>query len=156
MSRVTRATVVVFTTTTTQHDEGVTEAEFTMKTSEHTMAPTLSDEVLRALHSVSGKRAEAASAMPKQLEQPSTDTVDSIHRLMIQPQGVRSIAPAPSARLVSKQHLEDKDRVKIDAIFACLAICADEERRAIAFGSRDAVAVTQRCIYSIKKKFGIS
>ena len=155
MSRAKRATVVAFTTTATQRDEGVTEAELTMKTSEHTMAPTLFDEVRQALHSVPGKQAEAASAMPKQLEHPSTDTVDSIRRLIIQPQGVRSIAPAPSTRLVSKQRQEDKDRVKIDAIFACLAICADEERRAIAFGSREAVAVTQRCIDSIKKKFGI-
>ena len=57
---------------------------------------------------------------------------------------------------LSRPALEDKDRAKVDAIFACLAICADEERRAIAFGSRDAVAMTQRCIYSIKKKFGIS
>ena len=90
--------------------------------------------------------------MPKELAQPSTDTVDNIRRLMLQPQGVRNIAPLTGSRPA----LEDRDRAKVDAIFACLAICADEERRAIAFGSRDAVAMTQRCIYSIKKKFGIS
>ncbi|MBI3526425.1 MAG: hypothetical protein HY067_00455 [Betaproteobacteria bacterium] len=127
-----------------------------MKTSERTMAATLSDEVWKALHSVSGQRADAASAMPKELEQPSTDTVDSIRRLMLQPQGLRKIVPMAGSRFASRLAIEDKDRAKVDAIFACLAICADEERRAIAFGSREAVAVTQRCIYSIKKKFGIS
>jgi hypothetical protein len=127
-----------------------------MDTSEHTTASTLSDEVRRALHSVPGKQAGAASAMPKELEHRATDTVDSIRRLMLQPQEARKPEAMASGRLASRLSLDEKDRAKIDAIFACLAICAAEERRAIAFGSREAIAVTQRCIYSIKTKFGIS
>lgn len=95
-------------------------------------------------------------AEPKELEQPSSNTVDNIRRLMNEPQGSRSIAPTSRSRYASNRHADDKDPIKIDAIFACLAICADEERRANAFGSREAVAVTQRCILSIKAKFGIS
>ncbi len=94
----------------------------------------------------------AESAMPKEPGRPFTDTVDNIRRPMLQPQEVRKIAPMAGSRPA----LEDKDRAKLDAIYACLEICADEERRAIAFGSREAVAMTQRCIYSIKRKFGIS
>ncbi len=127
-----------------------------MNSSEHTTAPTLSDEGRRALQSVPGKEAAAASAMPKELAQLSTQPVDSIRRLMLPPQEARKPESMASSRLASGLFLNEKDRAKIDAIFACLAICAEEERRAIAFGSREGVAFTQRCIYNIKTKFGIS
>jgi hypothetical protein len=127
-----------------------------MNTSERTTALTLSDAVRQALHAMPGNEAAAASAMPKGLQRPSTDTVDSIRRLMLQPQAARKPEAMASGRFASRVALDDKDRAKIDAIFACLAICAEEERRAIAFGSREAVAVMQRCIYTIKRKFGIS
>jgi hypothetical protein len=156
ISRVRRVAGVVTTANAAQCHESVTEAEFTMNSSEHTTAPTLSDEVRRAFQSVPGKEAAAASAMPKELERSPTDTVDSIRRMMLPPQGARKPESMASSRLASRLFLDEKDRAKIDAIFACLAICAEEERRAIAFGSREGVAVTQRCIYSIKTKFGIS
>ena len=123
-----------------------------MKTSERNRASTQSDEVRKVLHSVNGKPSHVASAMAKGLEQPSADTAEYIRRLMLQPQEVRKIVSTAGSRLAP----EDKDRAKLDAVYACLEICADEERRAIAFGSREAVAMTQRCIYSIKKKFGIN
>lgn len=123
-----------------------------MKTTERTMALTRPDEIRKALHSVHGKPSHAASVMGKGLEQPAADTMENIRRLMLELQEVRKIASMAGSRLAP----EDKDRAKLDAIYACLEICTDEERRAIAFGSREAVAMTQRCIYSIKKKFGIS
>ena len=113
-------------------------------------------EIRNALLALSANKVERVAVTPKELEQPSSNTVDNIRRLMNEPKSPRSIAPASSPRFASSPHVNYKDPVKIDAIFACLAICADEERRALAFGSREAVAVTQRCIFSIKQKFGIS
>ena len=128
-----------------------------MKATEQLMTSSSSDGIWKALRPSplpSGQPAEAEAS--KELGQPSSVPLKDIRRLMLQSQEFRSIMPSANTNPAVKGNPKDIDGTTIDTVFACLAICADEERRAISFGSREGAAAMRRSMHAIKKKFGIS
>ena len=98
---------------------------------------------------------EALRPSPVTSAQPSPAAMIDIRRLMLQSQEFRSIMPFENTNAAAKGNSKDIDRTTVDAIFACLAICADEERRAMTFGSREGATAMRRSMHAIKEKFGI-
>jgi hypothetical protein len=111
------------------------------------MASNPSDEVWKAL------RPSEAEA-PNDLEPESSDTANEFRRLMLSSQEFRAL-PLTSANGAPKGDLKDVDKATLDTVFACLAICADEERRALSFGSQEGATTMRRAMHAIKKKFGL-
>ena len=127
-----------------------------MNTTEQLLACSSSDDIWKALRPPLTTGAPCATAgEPRDLEEPSSDTVNEIRRLMFQSQEFRAL-PSATANAAAKGTPKDIDKTTIDTVFACLAICADEERRAISFGSREGATAMRRSMHTIKKKFGIS
>ncbi len=128
-----------------------------MKLADRVMTESSTDKLWRALRpSFAGNMPPAEAGEPKDLEQPSSETVNDIRRLMLQSQEFRSIMPSADVKSKGTDKPKEFDRTTIDTVFACLAICADEERRAMSFGSIEGATVMRRSMHTIKKKFGIS
>ena len=83
------------------------------------------------------------------------DELNEIRRLMLQSQEFRAFPPSAETK-PADQAAKKPDSVTMGVVFACLAICADEERRAMSFGSNDGATAMRRSMHAIKKKFGIS
>ena len=111
------------------------------------MASGSSDEVWKALRP---PEAEASN----DIEQESSETVNEFRRLMLSSQEFRAL-PLANANEVPKGNLKAIDNATLDAVFACLAICADEERRVLSFGSQEGATAMRRTMHAIKKKFGL-
>jgi hypothetical protein len=133
------------------------EQEFAMKVIDPPKAGSPAENVWKALRPSLVPDAQPAEAVePKNLEQPSCATVNDIRRLMLQSQEFRSIMPSAEVKSADRGKSRESDRTTLDTVFACLAICADEERRAISFGSNEGATAMRRSMHAIKKKFGIS
>ena len=92
--------------------------------------------------------------------QDSTDSVgadepNEIRRLMLQSQEFRAYTPFAETK-PTDQPGKKPDSATIDVVFGCLAICADEERRAMSLGSIDGATAMRRAMHAIKTKFGVS
>ncbi len=105
-----------------------------------------SDDVWKALRPSEGES-------PDDIEQ-SPESVNEFRRLMLSSQEFRAL-PTVNPNAPPKGNLKDADKAMIDTVFACLAICADEERRAISFGSQEGATTMRRAMHAIKKKFGL-
>ncbi len=88
-------------------------------------------------------------------DQAGADEPNEIRRLMLSSQEFRAFAPSAEAKPADKGG-KKLDGATMDIVFACLAICADEERRAMSFGSIEGANAMRRAMHAIKKKFGIS
>ncbi len=87
-------------------------------------------------------------------ETAGADEPNEMRRLMLNSQEFRAFTPSdtkPADAAVKKL-----DGATMDIVFACLAICADEERRASSFGSIEGANAMRRAMHAIKKKFGVS
>jgi hypothetical protein len=82
------------------------------------------------------------------------DEPNEMRRMMLNSQEFRAFTPSETkpADLAPKK----LDGATMDIVFACLAICADEERRASSFGSLEGANAMRRAMHAIKKKFGVS
>ena len=92
--------------------------------------------------------------------QDSTDSVgadetNEIRRLMLQSQEFRAYTPSAEAK-PTDQAGKRPDSATMSVVFACLAICADEERRAMSLGSIESATAMRRAMHAIKKKFGVT
>ena len=94
-------------------------------------------------------------SLPEGTESVGADEPNEMRRLMLQSQEFRAITPSADVKSADKAG-KGLDRTTIDTVFACLAICADEERRAMSFGSTEGANAMRRAMHAIKKKFGIS
>jgi hypothetical protein len=127
-----------------------------MKVTDQIMASGSPDELWKALRPslpTNGQPAEVEQ--PKDFEEPCAGPTNEFRRLMLQSQEFRAL-PSANANEAAKGTPKDIDKTTFDTVFACLAICADEERRAISFGSREDATAMRRTMHTIKKRFGIS
>ncbi len=106
-----------------------------------------SDDVWKALRPSEGEA-------PDDIEQQSPESVNEFRRLMLSSQEFRAL-PTVNPNSAPKGNLRDADKATIDTVFACLAILADEERRAISFGSQEGATTIRRAMHAIRKKFGL-
>ena len=83
------------------------------------------------------------------------DEPNEMRRLMLNSQEFRAFTPSADAKSAD-QAGKKLDGATMDIVFACLAICADEERRAMSFGSNEGANAMRRAMHAIKKKFGVS
>jgi hypothetical protein len=119
------------------------------------MASSSSDDLWKAFRPspLAGKEPAEADE-PKDVEEPSAASANEFRRLMLNSQEFRAL-PSVSENAAAKGTTKDIDKTTIDTVFACLAICADEERRAMSFGSREGATAMRRTMHAIKKKFGL-
>jgi len=83
------------------------------------------------------------------------DEANEMRRLMLNSQEFRAFTPLSETK--QADHAGKKlDGATMDIVFACLAICADEERRAMSFGAIEGATAMRRAMHAIKKKFGMS
>ena len=99
---------------------------------------------------------EALRPSPVTSAQPSPAALIDIRRLMLQSQEFRNSTSSANAIPAAKCNGKDFEKTTIDTVVACLAICADEERREISFGSREGAFAMRRSMHAIKTKFGIA
>ncbi len=116
-----------------------------MKGTDQLTAGSATDRIWKALR----------PSLPEGVESAGADEPNEMRRLMLQSQEFRAIMPSAEAKAADKGGKEF-DRATIDTAFACLAICASEEHRAMSFGSIEGANAMRRAMYAIKKKFGIS
>ena len=83
------------------------------------------------------------------------DELNEIRRLMLQSLEFRAYTPSAETK-PTDQAGKTPDSVTMDVVFACLAICSDEERRAMSLGSIEGATAMRRAMHAIKKKFVIS
>ena len=111
-------------------------------------------EALRPSPVTGAQPAEAGSR--KEREQRSCATAIDIRRLMLQSQEFRNSTSSANANPAAIRNGKDFEKMTIDTVIACLAICANEERREISFGSREGASAMRRSMHAIKAKFGIA
>jgi hypothetical protein len=115
-----------------------------------------SDELWKAFRPSPPAGEQPADAdEPKDLEESAAASANEFRRLMLNSQEFRAL-PSVNPNAAATGTTKEIDKTTIDTVFACLAICADEERRAISFGSREGAIAMRRTMHAIKKKFGIS
>ena len=105
-----------------------------------------SDDIWKALRPT---EAEA----PNDIQQQTEETANEFRRLMLSSQEFRALPTTNPNAAQGKTGAIDK--ATYDTVFACLAICADEERRATSFGSTEGATAMRRAMHAIKKKFGL-
>ena len=115
-----------------------------MKPTEQNVPGSTADKLWKALRPSLQDSTDSAGA----------DEPNEMRRLMLNSQEFRAFTPSgetkpgdPAVKL---------DGATMDVVFACLAICADEERRASSFGSIEGANAMRRAMHAIKKKFGVS
>jgi hypothetical protein len=118
-----------------------------MLAAEEIMDSDSQDEVWKAL------RPSEAEA-PNDIEQQDSESANEFRRLMLSSQEFRAL-PSVNPNAQPNENPNDVDKAVIDTVFACLAICADEEHRAASFGSLEGVTSMRRTMHAIKKKFGL-
>ena len=119
------------------------------------MASSSSDDLWKAFRPPPPAGEEPAEGeKAKDIEEPSAESANEFRRLMLNSQEFRAL-PSVSVNAAAKGTTKEIDKTTIDTVFACLAICADEERRAMSFGSPDGANAMRRTMHAIKKKFGI-
>jgi len=89
------------------------------------------------------------------IEPAGADEPNEMRRLMLQSQEFRAIVSSADAKSADKSG-KGFDRTTIDTVFACLAICADEERRAMSSGSTEGANAMRHAMHAMKKKFGVT
>ena len=130
----------IFPNTASQHEQ-----ESVMKATDRSMAGSSADRIWQALR----------PSLPVSTETAEPDEPNEMRRLMLRSQEFRAIVPSADVKSADKGRKAFDSRI-IDTVFACLAICGDEERRAMSFGSNDGATAMRRSMHAIKKKFGIS
>jgi len=88
-------------------------------------------------------------------EPADADESNEMRRMMLNSQEFRAFTPSAETK-PSDAAGKKLDGATMDIVFACLAICADEERRASSFGSIEGANAMRRAMHAIKKKFGVS
>ena len=83
------------------------------------------------------------------------DEHNEMQRMMLNSQEFRAFTPSGETKPADPA-ANKLDGATMDVVFACLAICADEERRALSFGSSEGANAMRRAMHAIKKKFGVS
>jgi hypothetical protein len=121
------------------------EQESIMKTTDQNVPGSSTDRIWKALRPSHQDSTDQAGA----------DEPNEIRRLMLSSQEFRAFAPSAEAKPTDKAG-KKLDGATMDIVFACLAICADEERRAMSFGSIEGANAMRRAMHAIKKKFGVS
>ena len=116
-----------------------------MKSTDQYMAGSSADRIWEALR----------PSVPEGTDSAGADEPNEIRRLMLSSQEFRAFTPAAEAK-PADQGVKKIDGATMDIVFACLAICADEERRAMSFGSTEGANAMRRAMHAIKKKFGVS
>jgi hypothetical protein len=116
-----------------------------MKATDLLIATSSADRVWKALR----------PSPPEGTESAGSDEPNEIRRLMLQSQEFRAFTPSAETKHVD-QGGKKLDGATMDIVFACLAICADEERRAMSFGPNEGANAMRRAMHAIKKKFGVS
>ena len=116
-----------------------------MTATDRSMAGSSTDRIWQALR----------PSPPVNTETAEPDEPNEMRRLMLRSQEFRAIVPSADVKSADKGR-KAFDSGIIDTVSACLAICADEERRAMSFGSNDGATAMRRSMHAIKKKFGIS
>ena len=130
----------IFPNTASQHEQ-----ESVMKAIDRSTAGSSADRIWQALRPSLQDSTDSAGA----------DESNEIRRLMLQSQEFRAFTPSAETK-PADQASKKPDSVTMGVVFACLAICADEERRAMSFGSIESATAMRRAMRSIKKKFGVS
>ena len=116
-----------------------------MKTIDQLKAGSSADRIWNALRPSRQDGTDPASA----------DEPNEMRRLMLSSQEFRAFIPSAETKPADKA-ARKLDGATMDIVFACLAICADEERRAMSFGSTEGANAMRRAMHAMKKKFGIS
>jgi hypothetical protein len=116
-----------------------------MKTIDQAVAGSSADRIWKALR----------PSLPHESESAGADEPNEMRRLMLQSQEFRSIMPSAELKSADKRG-KGLDSTTIDIVFACLGICADEERRAMSIGSTGGATAMRRAMHAIKEKFDIS
>ena len=115
-----------------------------MKSTDQYMAGSSADRIWEALR----------PSLPEGVESAGADEPNEIRRLMLQSQEFRAFTPSETKP--ADHGVKKLDGATMDTVFACLTICADEERRAMSFGSTEGANAMRRAMHAIKKKFGVS
>jgi len=116
-----------------------------MKPTDQNVPGSTADKIWKALRPSLEDGTETAGA----------DEPNEMRRLMLNSQEFRAFTPA-DAKPVDPAAGKKLDGATMDIVFACLAICADEERRAMSFGSTEGANAMRRAMHAIKKKFGVT
>ena len=116
-----------------------------MKATDRSMNGSSVDRIWQALRPSLQDSTDSAGA----------DELNEIRRLMLQSQEFRAYTPSAETK-PTDQAGKKPDSVTMDVVFACLAICSDEERRAMSLGSIEGATAMRRAMHAIKKKFVIS
>ncbi len=116
-----------------------------MKATDQNVPGSSADRIWKALRPSSQDSPDSAGA----------DEPNEIRRLMLSSQEFRAFAPSGETKPADNA-AKKLDGATMDIVFACLAICADEERRAMSFGSTEGANAMRRAMHAMKKKFGIS
>ena len=93
-------------------------------------------------------------SLPDSTDTAGADEPNEMRRMMLNSQEFRAFTPGDARPADSTG--KKLDGATMDIVFACLAICADEERRAMSFGSTEGANAMRRAMHAIKKKFGVS
>ena len=116
-----------------------------MKATDRSTAGSSADRIWQALRPSLQDNTDSAGA----------DEPNEIRRLMLQSQEFRAYTPSAETK-PTDQAGKKSDSATMDVVFACLAICADEERRAMSLGSIEGATAMRRAMHAIKKKIGVS
>ena len=116
-----------------------------MKPTDQTVPGSTADRIWEALRPSLQDSTDSAGA----------DEPNEMRRLMLNSQEFRAFTPSGETKSADPA-AKKLDGATMDIVFACLAICADEERRASSFGSIEGANAMRRAMHAIKKKFGVS
>jgi hypothetical protein len=119
--------------------------ESAMKATDQNTAGSSAERIWKALRPSRQDSTDPAGA----------DEPNEMRRLMLSSQEFRAFTPSAETK-PADQGGKKLDGATMDIVFACLAICADEERRAMSFGSIEGANAMRRAMHAIKKKFGVS
>ena len=116
-----------------------------MKATDQNAAGSSPDRIWQALRPSLKASTDSAGA----------DEPNEIRRLMLQSQEFRAYTPSADTKPADQAN-KKPDSETMAVVFACLAICADEERRAMSLGSTEGATAMRHAMHAIKKKFGVS
>jgi hypothetical protein len=123
---------------------GNPEQEFVMKATNQPSSSSSADRIWKALR----------PSLPESTEPAGADEPNEMRRLMLQSQEFRAIVSAADMKSADKSG-KGFDRSTIDTVFACLAICTEEQRRAMSSGSNEGANAMRHAMHAMKKKFGL-
>ena len=119
-----------------------------MKPTDQVVPGSTADRIWKALRPSLPDSTDSAGA-----DEPNE--MNEMQRMMLNSQEFRAFTPSAEPKPADPAG-KKLDGATMDVVFACLAICADEERRALSFGSSEGANAMRRAMHAIKKKFGVS